>query len=237
SQLVLKSVKECGINEDLFCFHDRSLRNLTVACSYPTDRAFIAFYDPAPKIRAWIKALPKVKAKWIMIPGLFTGQAFNIGASILRKTGSRIIMDGNCNNETNYSRSEIDRALKAIDIFLPNETEVIRLTGNQDALQGMIELSAKCNLVVMKAGAMGAYTYINGSVVHIPGIPVNPMDTTGAGDNFNAGFIKGILEGKNIIESIQMGNIVGGLSTEILGGSGRMVTSEEISTWMEYYKG
>ncbi|NTV37048.1 MAG: ribokinase, partial [Anaerolineaceae bacterium] len=52
SQLVLKSVKECGINEDLFCFHDRSLRNLTVACSYPTDRAFIAFYDPAPKIRA-----------------------------------------------------------------------------------------------------------------------------------------------------------------------------------------
>jgi ribokinase len=69
-------------------------------------------------------------------------------------------------------------------------------------------------------------------VFHEPALAVAPLDTTGAGDCFNAGFITAWLEGRSLRECLRWGNVVGGLSTEGLGGTGRPVRREEVEEWV-----
>ena len=53
----------------------------------------------------------------------------------------------------------------------------------------------------------------------MPGIHVQVVDTTGAGDNFNCGFLCGQVRGFSLADSLRMGNICGGLSTQGYGGT------------------
>jgi sugar/nucleoside kinase (ribokinase family) len=58
------------------------------------------------------------------------------------------------------------------------------------------------------------------------------VDTTGAGDCFNAGFIKAWLDQRPLEECLKWGNIVGGLSTLALGGTGQVTTVKEVEEWL-----
>ncbi len=69
-------------------------------------------------------------------------------------------------------------------------------------------------------------------MLHEPAIQVTPVDTTGAGDCFNAGFIKAWLDGKPLAECLRWGNVVGGLSTTAHGGTGRLVTAAQVEEWL-----
>jgi sugar/nucleoside kinase (ribokinase family) len=59
---------------------------------------------------------------------------------------------------------------------------------------------------------------VEGRPVHIPAFPIDPVDTTGAGDSFNAGFLHAWLNGRSVTESVQFGAACGALSTQGLGG-------------------
>jgi sugar/nucleoside kinase (ribokinase family) len=72
--------------------------------------------------------------------------------------------------------------------------------------------------VVVKRGAAGAIGLADGQVRAVPADPVNVLDTTGAGDCFNAGFLAGWLGGLPLEESLTLGVICGGRATEDHGG-------------------
>ena len=77
--------------------------------------------------------------------------------------------------------------------------------------------------VVIKDGAGGAYVCEAGKFAYAPALPVHPLDTTGAGDTFDAAFVAARLDGRPLAECLRWGNIVGGLSTLGAGGTGRVV--------------
>jgi sugar/nucleoside kinase (ribokinase family) len=112
---------------------------------------------------------------------------------------------------------------------MPNACEARRLTSLQD-----IEASLRClgeltNLVVIKDGSNGSYAIQNGRIHHVAGIPINKcLDTTGAGDCFDAGFIKAWLDGLELDECLKWGNVVGGLSTQGFGGCGYPTTLQDV---------
>lgn len=236
SQFALHAAREEGLDEALFVIHDHSYRRISVAATYPNDRAFITYYDPDPKIPAAIPAILKSNARLLFIPGLYTGDLLRTGKKLIRAKKMQLVMDGNSssgNLVTNSRESKaIRNAIRSVDIFLPNATEARRLTGEFDLDLAIHQLGNLCQVVVVKDGCNGSLAYMNHKNVHMPAISVNPVDTTGAGDNFNAGFLYAWLDGQSIETCLKWGNIVGGLSTTELGGTVRKITSDEIRSYI-----
>lgn len=228
SRFVLERARADGLDAALFVHHQQPLRMITVAASYVEDRAFIAFYDPAPAVPAALKGLTTSAARSVYVAGVAYGPLFEAGRLLARAKGMKLIMDGNSHENLSLADAAVRRAIGGLDLFLPNAREARQLTGTDDLPAAMGLLAGLVPLLVVKDGAGGAYACQGDTVVHEPALAVQPLDTTGAGDCFNAGFVTAWLQGLPLRECLRWGNVAGGLSTEGLGGTGRMVRREEV---------
>jgi len=70
-------------------------------------------------------------------------------------------------------------------------------------------------------------TFHQGKLIKTPAFPITPVDTTGAGDSFNAGFLHVWLRGRSIEEALRFATACGALSTRAMGGTGSQATVEE----------
>ena len=233
SRFALARMRGEGLDDTLFVPHKRPLRNITVSVSFPQDRAFITFCDPRPKVPAAIRALATVSARAVCVAGLYYGPFLDVGLAAIRLKRMKLIMDGNSSGEETLAVRAVKRAVQNVDLFLPNALEARRMTGKDDLKTAIRALSKLCPLVVVKDGPQGAYACARDEIVHAPAMAVKSVDTTGAGDCFNAGFIKAWLDGKPLIECLRWGNIVGALSTLASGGSGRVVTVADVERYLQ----
>jgi sugar/nucleoside kinase (ribokinase family) len=113
------------------------------------------------------------------------------------------------------------------DLFFPNEVELCALTGCSDPAEGLRKMDNGRTRVVAKLGKDGAMTLDGNAVVHVPAYVVDAVDTTGAGDSFNAGFLHRWLAGAPLADCLRLGAACGGLSTRGLGGTATQPTLEE----------
>ncbi|QQA41701.1 carbohydrate kinase family protein [Pelagovum pacificum] len=102
--------------------------------------------------------------------------------------------------------------IASVDLFLPNRAESFRL-----AEAGLGDSPAM--LTVVKAGADGAFAHQFDNVLHVPAEPVAVVDTTGAGDAFNGGFLHRWLEKAPLEECLALGNICGARAVSAVGGT------------------
>jgi sugar/nucleoside kinase (ribokinase family) len=117
--------------------------------------------------------------------------------------------------------------LSSVDVFLPNAMEAMRLARISDLDEALARLRMRAPLTVVKSGAEGAMAATTGEVIHIPGIPVRVVDTTGAGDSFDAGFLAGYLAGEPLERSLALGNACGAMSSRVTGGTEGQPTMAE----------
>jgi sugar/nucleoside kinase (ribokinase family) len=117
--------------------------------------------------------------------------------------------------------------LAETDLFFPNEVELAALASTDDPVEGLRRLGNGRTRVVAKLGEHGAMTLDGDRIVHVPAYPVEPVDTTGAGDSFNAGFLHRWLQGAPLVECLRLGAACGALSTRGLGGTAAQPTLEE----------
>jgi sugar/nucleoside kinase (ribokinase family) len=229
SALALRHVRAEGLDETLFVHHKRPYRRISVAASLPEDRAFITYYDPAPAQPAALKALLSASASALYLPGFYSGALFEAGCLLVRAKQMQLIMDGNMTTDLTLESPRVRKTLAQVDVFLPNAREARQLTGQTDLEQAARQLAALGPLVVVKNGAGGAYACKEDQLWHAPALPLTPVDTTGAGDCFSAGFIKARLMGLPVDQCLRWANVVGGLSTLGLGGTGQVVTTEAVA--------
>lgn len=150
----------------------------------------------------------------------------------LKRAGKIIILD------PAPARILPDDIFLNIDYITPNETEMETLTGIRikdvddlkEAGHWLIKKGVKN--VIAKAGKKGAYLVTSDDFVHVPGFSVKAVDTTAAGDSFNAGFAFALAQGKGIIESIQFANAVGAISTTAKGAQSAMPFLRQVETFM-----
>ena len=133
--------------------------------------------------------------------------------------------------DTNYDPSEkwigFDELLSATDVFLPNKTEALSITQSNDVESAAKQLANKSKLVAIKLGAEGGAVWTNDKMIFSPSISVNMVDTIGAGDAFDAGFLYGYLNDWSLEKSLQFGTTCGALSTQASGGIAAQPTLDE----------
>jgi sugar/nucleoside kinase (ribokinase family) len=133
--------------------------------------------------------------------------------------------------DTNYDPSEkwagFDELLSLTDVFLPNKTEALSMTQAKNIELASTQLASKSKLVVIKLGADGALANTGASLIQSKSIPVHVVDTVGAGDSFDAGFMFGYLNHLPLEKSLRLACVCGAMSTQKVGGTAGQPTFEE----------
>jgi sugar/nucleoside kinase (ribokinase family) len=102
-----------------------------------------------------------------------------------------------------------------LDILFVNEGEDARID------------SRACPLVVVKRGREGARARTADGEVEAPGLAIDPVDSTGAGDSFDAGFLAALLDDTPLEQALALACACGALSTQAAGGTAAQPTLEE----------
>lgn len=127
-----------------------------------------------------------------------------------------------------------DEVLVKVDVITPNETEAEALTGikiktQEDAARAAEAFFQKgVGQVVITLGHMGAFASDGQRSELLPRLPVDAVDTTGAGDAFNGGFVMALDRGFDLFTALRYGNVTGALSVTRPGTAPSMPSRAEI---------
>lgn len=127
--------------------------------------------------------------------------------------------------------------LAAVDFLTPNETELKAVTSGLSEDAGIEErvrhlVGGSGRVVVHKRGADGAYIGTRDGIEHVPGFSVRAVDTTAAGDTFNAGLAAGLAMGWPLRDAVRLANAAGALAVTAYGAQEGMPSLEQAQALM-----
>lgn len=228
SRFMMEQVACEGLDTSQFKFSQEPLRSLSVSFSFAHDRGFISYVDNFPAHDLYT-IIADQRPRWV-INTPFAGAPETLAlAEFIRKQGTRIYTDCQYTTQT-LDEPGLTDLLHLTDIFAPNLSEACQLTGETDPEKAAARLAEFCPLVIVKCGADGALARSGNQIWHSPALKVDVVDTTGAGDSFNAGFLAAHLRGEPIETCLRWGNICGSLSTTRRGGTTAAPTLEQLES-------
>jgi sugar/nucleoside kinase (ribokinase family) len=136
----------------------------------------------------------------------------------LKQGGLTISLDTNDDPDDRWE-GLVDTVLPHVDVLLPNESEACRMIGVANIDDAIEKLGAIVPIVVVKCGSRGALVRYAGVTHRIAPVTVETVDTIGAGDSFNAGFLHAWLRGLSPELAAKSGNLTGAFSTLRSGGT------------------
>ncbi|MGW4526455.1 carbohydrate kinase family protein [Amycolatopsis sp. NPDC004378] len=136
-------------------------------------------------------------------------------------------------NDDPSGRWAVGNLLASTGYLLPNAAEAVRLAGVRGSREAAAVLAARGPVVVVKDGADGAFACHDGEFAFAPGIPAEAVDTVGAGDSFNAGFLAGVLAGLPLATALRCGVVCGGHSVRRRGGTAGQATWDDVLVHLE----
>ncbi len=143
---------------------------------------------------------------------------------LARQNYCRVSLDPNPEPAMRYGK-RLRSLLPKIDVFLPNEQELMMLTGMTSfngALATILGLGAKA--VVVKRGARGCTVVHSDDRYDIPAFEIHVRDTTGAGDSFNAGVLLARTVGLDWAAAGVLGNALGAIASSVQGSGAAQVS-------------
>jgi len=124
-----------------------------------------------------------------------------------------------------------------VDFFLPNEKEAELMAGEGQPEQLLAGVSARgIGGVVLKLGSKGASALLNGEIYTAVALRVDAVDTTGAGDAFDAGLIDALLDHAQPHEMLERACLCGSLSTQKAGALSALPNREELNKFHDQLK-
>jgi len=135
-----------------------------------------------------------------------------------KSLGVTVSLDTNWDPDENWDGG-IKDILPYIDIFMPNENELMNITGLNNIDEALNYIGKKVPVVAVKCGEEGAYAYCEGKIYKCEALKVNVADTVGAGDSFNAGFLYAYLSNMSIEKCLKAGTVCGSLNASQSGGT------------------
>jgi sugar/nucleoside kinase (ribokinase family) len=227
---VLDTLTSAGVDVGAVARHAELPTALTVCLGGPDgDRAILtaagclAAFDPPelPRSRhvhaASYFLQPHLGAR---LPGLF---------ATARASGATCSLDTNHDPAGRWQLAA--GLLEACDYLLPNDAEALALTGADSIDAAMAALVEAGVTPVVKRGRHGATARRGAEILAVRGAPLEPVDTVGAGDSFDAGFLAGLLNDGGLEHALALGCACGALSTRAAGGTSAQPTWEQATAY------
>jgi sugar/nucleoside kinase (ribokinase family) len=189
---------------------------VTVSLAYDSDRSLVTYTKPLPIPQEdLVAAAPPARICFIEVDRPVPDWAIT-----MRGRGTTVFSDLGWDPTEAWSTAVLDR-LRHVDVFLPNAVEAMAYTRTTTAEDALDALTARVPVVAIKLGAHGAIAAdaTTGERVAAPALPVRPLDPTGAGDVFAAGFAFGTLAEWPLVERLRFANLCAGLSVRHYSGS------------------
>lgn len=226
-----------GVHASALEQHPTEPSGVTVSVSNAEDRSYFTFYGANDRLP---NLLNNEDARKLMTNARHVHFACGpdpvLHANLfpeLHQAGCRVSLDVGW-HEFWLTDPDNEIILREADLFFPNEREAALMTGQTDPeemLRSFIRKGARN--IALKLGAAGAILCWGGELMRCPPFPVNPVDTTGAGDCFDAGFIHAWLNGASPEQCLRTAAICGALSTRGLGGITSFPVREELEDALE----
>jgi sugar/nucleoside kinase (ribokinase family) len=233
----LEVLNAAGVEVEAVVRDAGSKTGVTVSLTFASDRALVTY--PGAMATYTAAELPS---------DVFTGRGHLHVSSFFLQTAMRpawhgvferaraqgwtISLDPGCDPENTWA-GDLVGLLPLIDILLPNEVELEALAGTADPAEALRRLQNGHTVTVAKLGARGCMALADGEAVQVAPPPLTPVDTTGAGDSFNAGFVHAWLDRLPLRDCMRAGVVCGALSTRALGGTTAQATAAELARYLE----
>jgi ribokinase len=124
--------------------------------------------------------------------------------------------------------------LSLLDVIVPNESELRMLTGRPTETMEDVTAAAEClrsrgpRTVIATLGPRGALIVGADGRTHVPGVPVAPVDTSGAGDAFCGALVAALADGQTLVQAARWANAVAAISVTRLGTQASFPRREEV---------
>ena len=237
SQWLKQELSREGVDTKLLFETVAPLRHISVAMNYQGDRGFLSYVDDYSHdrfIQHSQSAIRDNPSRFVHISGRPGIEGI---VSEAHAQGTQVSMDVGWNDEWIIHQG-LKNLISAVDLFMPNEKEALAISGTDQADAAIRYLRGLCPNVVVKLGKRGAL--MMGKADAEPRlVETSPMsgvvDTTGAGDNFDAGVLAGFSQNGDLHKGCVIGNICGGRSVQALGGNKMSPTRDEVNAALEEF--
>jgi len=196
---------------------------VTVATVVGHDRAFLTRRAGAARPSTLDAAFAWNKARHLHIAEFATLHEIPDLISRAKDNGLSVSLDPSWDASLIYDKGLL-RACAGVDVFLPNLEEAEAITGHADPEAALTALSGAFPVVALKGGAQGAWVFSPACFHHAAAKKVPVVDTTGAGDAFNAGFIDAWLRREEEKLCLEAGVAAGSLAVQAAGGAPKVRT-------------
>ncbi len=231
-EVVLEGLQKYGIDMNNIVADEEIKTGITISLSCKSDRALVTCLGSIDALRFEDIDVSLLKQTRHIHVGSYFLQS-NLRSDIPRlfalamENGASTSLDAGWDNSQVWDYG-ISEALKYTNIFFPNEVEALNITKADNVKSAASILSKKCETVVIKCGPRGAIAQTGSKQFFKDTYDLKPVDTTGAGDSFNAGYIYAYLRGFEVEKCLEYGNACGSISVTRIGGASSCASLDEV---------
>lgn len=233
--LVCTELERKRVDTSCLIHSDRYATGVTVVMNYDEDRANVTYAGAMNHMRfADIDPALFDLARHIHLSSLFMqrGLLEDIGLVLerAREKGVTVSLDLQWDPAEKWA-FDYRRYLPLVDLFLPNEKELMALTRRSTPEAAVEEVRPYLGrALVMKCGSRGSLLVPREGGIRRQEACLNRsvVDAIGAGDSFNAGFVYGFVQGRPLEACQELGNLTGAVNTTAAGGTGAFASREEV---------
>ncbi len=249
SRYTLDEIDRAGITREFITQHPFPMRAVSICLAHEGERGFVSYADSAaghvlhmldalsPDLNPQGEKAAALLAEHVRatldrhdFDAIFLYAQPNLHPLLDLLTGRNlpIFFDVGWDTEQLANR-QIFEVLKRGHVVMPNRLEAMYMTGTNTAEDALSALKEIIPSVIVKVGVDGVIAWHEGCYWTCPALPVEKVvDTTGAGDAFNGGFMYGMLKGYSFADALRCGTICGSLSTTALTGTAAVPTATQL---------
>jgi sugar/nucleoside kinase (ribokinase family) len=231
-RFMLDALAGRGVDTRAIVVDPSARTGLTVILSRPGDRAILTFPGTIAALTAdQVDSGLLASSRHVHVASFFLQTALATGLPELfaraRRAGATTSIDPNWDPSERWDGGLRD-LLGATDVFLPNAEEAMRIADVDNAADAARALASGGALVAVKRGSDGALAARDGELIDTEALPgTEALDTIGAGDSFDAGFLAALLKGWSTPRALALAAACGSLSTRAVGGTPAQPTLDE----------